>query len=219
MDQQVATFEAESLSALLERPLPAPFERLLMGHIRSSRWFRGKARELRTLEILDLIPLSAAPDEVLLTVARVSYSAEQSEVYVFPLGFATGASADAVPGHRRLFAVHSPASITARVGVAYDPSGGEALSNLLFEMFVRAETSGARGCLRAVPANALLARMGPGQPPLTARQSHAEQSNTTVFLGREFMLKLFRQLTSFCGPTATRMCPSRSGASGTRAPA
>src|SRR4051812_16045649 len=93
-------FEATGFSALLSTALPGEVQRLLSEHIRTRRWFRGKAREIRRLEVLDSVPLRAAPRELALVILRVEYAASESETYVLALGFdpATelGGSADGI---------------------------------------------------------------------------------------------------------------------------
>ena len=124
---------------MLQDPLPAALKTLLVDHIRKSRWFRGKARSVRELEILDQLPLGAAPDDVALIVVRVSYNVEGPEVYVLPLAFASGAGARSVTIERPLFELQLPQTSGGR-GVVYDPSGNHELSQQLLDMFVRADT-------------------------------------------------------------------------------
>ena len=188
-DQPLLSFEAESLSMLFRGAMPAPLQERLARHISGRRWFRGKARTIRDIEILDQLPLRRVQETVLLIV-RVSYVVEDPEVYVLPLTQRAAGDADRSDIHlQRLFELR-PAS-TGRV-VIYDPSGGEDFSQRLLDIFVRADTPGERGVIRARPSDALITRAAQGRP--RAVQSAAEQSNTTVFFGREFMLKLYRQL-------------------------
>jgi trehalose synthase-fused probable maltokinase len=180
------TFAAGSLSSLLRGTLPPPLQAQIVEHIRKSRWFRGKARTIRGIEVLDQLPLRTAPDEIVLVITRVSYAVEDPEVYVLPLAVAAADDASAL--HLPLFELQrSPGR-----RVVYDPSGGEEFSQLLLDAFVRERTRGARGALTAAATPALRARAAHDRP--VAQQSTGEQSNTTVFFGREFMLKLFRQL-------------------------
>jgi maltose alpha-D-glucosyltransferase/alpha-amylase len=186
-------FQSPSLSALLRNPLPAALQTVLIDHIRKSRWFRGKARSSRELEILDHLPLGGTPDEVALIVVRVSYKVEAPEVYVLPLAFASSASAESAAIERPLFELQ-PSQASGGRGVVYDPSGNHQLSQQLLEMFVRAQTRGERGRITASPTEALASRVGPTQARLTGYHSAGEQSNTTLFFEREFIVKLFRQL-------------------------
>jgi trehalose synthase-fused probable maltokinase len=178
---------AESpLSSLLADALPAALQARLGEHIRSRRWFRGKARTIRHIRILDRLSLRAAPDEISVVIIRISYEVEDPEVYVLPLALA--ALGDAPPACPTLFELESSAGHR----VVYDPSGEEDFSQLLLDLFVRERTPGDRGEITATPTAALKARAAYDRP--AAHQSTGEQSNTTVFFGHEFMLKLFRQL-------------------------
>jgi maltose alpha-D-glucosyltransferase/alpha-amylase len=189
--ESAAVFDAASLPALLRAPLPEALQRLLEVHIRTRRWFRGKARTIRQLEIVDQLPLGTAPGTVTLILIRVSYLVEDPEVYVLPLACAV--EAERTPADSRLFELADTAHATAR-RIVYDPSGHPDLPHALLDLFVRDQTSGDRGRIRATATTALTARVRSAQPRLDARQSTGEQSNTTVFFGQEFMLKLFRQL-------------------------
>jgi maltose alpha-D-glucosyltransferase/alpha-amylase len=186
------TFEAPSLLALLDAPAGDELLALLGEHIRTRRWFRGKARRICSLELLDHLPLKAAPEDLTLCIVRVLYVAEPPELYVLPLAFSVDQS---IANREPLFALLvEPAQEEARLGVVYDPTGAEELSQSLARLFLRAETMGKHGRATALPSDELLSRLGPDQPALPARISDAEQSNTSVFLGQSFMLKLFRQL-------------------------
>ena len=186
--QSLPSFDATSLSALLGRALPAPLQELLGEYVRTRRWFRRKARTIREIEILDQFPLRPAPNEVIVLLVRVSYAVDEAEVYVLPLG-QVAADAEPATGLPRL-CVLQPAS-SGRV-LVYDPSAGEDFSQLLLDVFTHARTPGVHGAIKATPTEGLAQWSGRDRP--TPRQSTGEQSNTTVFFGHEFMLKLFRQL-------------------------
>jgi trehalose synthase-fused probable maltokinase len=174
------------LSSLLGGALPVALQARLGEHIRSRRWFRGKARTIRQIGILDRLSLRAAPDEISVVIIRISYEVEDPEVYVLPLALA--AAGDVPPSCSPLFELESSAGHR----VVYDPSGREDVSQLLLDLFVRERTPGDCGEITATPTAALKARAAYDRP--AAQQSTGEQSNTTVFFGHEFMLKLFRQL-------------------------
>jgi maltose alpha-D-glucosyltransferase/alpha-amylase len=121
---------------------------------------------------------------------RVSYLVEDPELYVLPLAQVAAAHTDRSDVHLQAIVELRPAS-GARL-IVYDPSGDEDFAQLLLDMFVRAATPGERGVIRASPRDALTTRAAHDRP--RGHQSAGEQSNTTVFFGREFMLKLYRQL-------------------------
>jgi trehalose synthase-fused probable maltokinase len=188
------TFSATSLTALLCGAIPQSLHDLLIEHTRKGRWFRGKARDISGLEILDCLPLRPAPDEVMLIVLRVVYRIEAAEVYVLPMAVAAEATATpSIAAHRRLFVLQPPTCTGHGGGLVYDPSGDQALCRLLLDLFVRARTPGARGIIIAQPTDAFASRVRVASPRLPAHLPSGEQSNTTVFFGQEFTLKLFRQ--------------------------
>jgi maltose alpha-D-glucosyltransferase/alpha-amylase len=195
-DQATPTFESASLSALLRGALPAPLQAVLADHIRGRRWFRGKARTIREIEVLDQLPLRRSAGETLVLIVRVSYVVEDAEVYVFPLARLSAADAERIAAARmRLFTLHSALEGDA---VAYDPSGDADFSPLLLDLFVRERTPGDHGAITARPSEVLTARAARELP--VATQAAGEQSNTTVLFGREFMLKLYRQLEAGDNP-------------------
>jgi maltose alpha-D-glucosyltransferase / alpha-amylase len=185
--QPLRSFEAASLWELFDRALSAPLKALLSEYLRTRRWFRGKARSIREIEIVDRLRLRAVPDEVILVLVRISYAAEDGEVYVLPLAQAA-VGAERAAGLPHLCALQSLSSGL----VVYDPSSSEDFSQLLLDLFTRAQTPGEHGAITATPTAALAQRAARDRP--RARQSTGEQSNTTVFFGHEFMLKVFRQL-------------------------
>jgi len=192
-------FEAASLADLLRGSLPSGAATLLREHVRTRRWFRGKARAVSGLEVLDHVQLRAAPRELALVILRVSYAADPAEVYVLPLAFAASGDSDPPAKEAILFELQT-ANGERRGGVVYDPSGRDELSNLLLELTARARTDGDKGRVLARSGEALAARLQDGQPPLPPRVPSGEQSNTTVFYGQELILKVFRQLESGDNP-------------------
>jgi len=185
---------APSLSALLRDHLAPEFQDILANHIRRCRWFRGKARQIGGVQVLDRIPLRETPDAIDLVVVRISYmGAEAPEIYVLPMASRPGATGTPLPdADALLFNLRPPDGGPSRV--VYDPSSAPELPDVLLDTFLRPLTLGDRGRLRANPTEAFASRLAPGQPRPAAQVSKGEQSNTTMFFGREFMLKLFRQM-------------------------
>jgi maltose alpha-D-glucosyltransferase/alpha-amylase len=197
---RTALIEAVSFSSLLADSAPKLFLTLLGEHIRTRRWFRGKARSISGLEIVDHVLLRAAPRDLALVFVRVHYAAGAPEVYVVPLAFAQGDEADDVHVATSTLFVLQIVGFEVSHGMVYDPTGSDDLSQLLLEMASRAKTPGETGHLTALPSEALKVRLSAGQPRLSARVPSGEQSNTTVFYGQELILKLFRQLEAGDNP-------------------
>jgi len=55
------------------------------GYLASQRWFGGKARQIRSAEITDLIPLGKTRFEAFVLLVRLEYTTGPGEMYVLPL--------------------------------------------------------------------------------------------------------------------------------------
>ena len=188
--ESLPTFQAASLSGLLRSVLPEPLQKRLRAHIRGSRWFRGKARTIRELEVLDQLPLRATPDEATFIIVRVSYVLDAPEVYVLPLAFAADTPATRAPAaHRRLFILERA---RRRPGAASSTTRAGELAHSLLELFVQSRRlASAAPSKQDAPRRCVACADRPTRP---RRMPSGDQSNTTVFYGDEFTLKLFRQL-------------------------
>lgn len=181
------TFDTTTFAALFQRKLPSELEHILIEHIRTRRWFRGKARKIQALEVLDHVPLCEKPHELALLMLRVVYANDVPETYVVPLALAPQGTAG-------LCELRLSQGDRSR-GILYDPTGTDLLSHELLQLFERVQSPGDFGLVTAKPQPELKAKAG-----LAPRTPSGEQSNTTVFYGREFMLKLFRQLEAGDNP-------------------
>jgi len=200
-------FEASSIGALLSQPLSEQLSTTLRAFIQEQRWFRGKARGEYDLQVLDVLPLSAAalqreiPGhttlELALVFVRVAYrKGDLREVYVLPLGRCAASVQHG--GKRTLFGLRSPTKPADTV--VFDPSGTAELSESLLHLYRERELQSAQGSLEIRPYPTLTARLAPDTEPLTAHAPSGDQSNTTLFFGQELMLKVFRQLEDGMNP-------------------
>ena len=76
------SFYEEVRLALPER-LPA--------YLSVQRWFGGKARKIRSAELLDLVPLQTGEADAYLLLARVEYESGPGDTYVLPMIFSEAA--------------------------------------------------------------------------------------------------------------------------------
>ena len=60
-------------------------ERALRDYIRGRRWFRGKAREMRSADIKDVVPMSFGQSTTYIVLIHVEYTEGEPETYVVPL--------------------------------------------------------------------------------------------------------------------------------------
>jgi maltose alpha-D-glucosyltransferase/alpha-amylase len=174
-------------------------ESLLLDVLPTRRWFAGKARTLRGVEIRETVPFGAA---AVLALLRVDYVDADAEHYALPLAFA----ADAEPERQeRLRADELP--LVARLesasaegaGLLYDPFGDREVARELLAAIGRGERfRGEREELAAVPSPVFAALRGEGD--LEPAPLRAEQSNSSIRFGDRLVLKLFRKLEAGVNP-------------------
>jgi maltose alpha-D-glucosyltransferase/alpha-amylase len=216
----LVTVEGASLDALLTGRMPKALESALLGHIREQRWFRGKARKVKSMRVVERIPLGNGEDRLELMFVQLDYDSELSERYVLPLGTSLDTTdAGGTPDHciarlrlREAKTTSSTARSAATHWLLYDATTSPALGARLIALLARKRTVQGRagGTLQSEPERALRNRIASGRP-LEARVPSLEQSNTTLFYGDELVLKLFRQIDAGENPDAelTRFLTAR----------
>ncbi|HKJ56313.1 MAG TPA: maltose alpha-D-glucosyltransferase, partial [Nitriliruptoraceae bacterium] len=172
----------------------ASITRRLEDVLRGRRWYAGKSRTWRRAGILDQAQLDGSDGAVALVLAEVEYAAGNPDVYAMALAFATGEE-----GAR--LAVERPQAALLRMratdddaadGVLYDGLWDPKVARALVEAIRRVQTiEGRNGTFttwkserHALPASAARLDVAPLQ---------AEQSNTSVVLGQDYVLKMIRR--------------------------
>jgi len=185
----------QSFIATLYRQLPS----VLPEFLRHRRWFGGKARSIRDVKVLDVVPVHREALPGYLVLVRVEYDIATDDVYDIPL---VRLRSGALPG------ISDPTSIlTFRQENASEDivlvdalSDEQFLEGLLDAITQSATFHGARGEVRAVSTSALPTLRQPTQDPLTPSLMKAEQSNTSVVYGRRLVLKIFRRVEEGINP-------------------
>jgi maltose alpha-D-glucosyltransferase / alpha-amylase len=179
----------------LRRSLPSQ----LPGFLAKQRWFGGKARQIRSAELVDVIPIRADGVEALLMVVTVKYAEGADESYAIPV----------VPAETRAGSLGDDAaslrleSSRAAGGfvVLSDALRNEAFLATLLEL-IRQEVvlQGEKGELRAVQTTAF-PRLYPGSSAgLRPKPVGAEQSNSSTIYGDRLILKFFRRVEDGINP-------------------
>ena len=153
----------------------AAFERALPGFLKGQRWFGGKARTIRSASILDLALIS--PNSVIV-LSRVRYADRGEEIYALPLTLPAGPK-------------------KAWEDACGAPDFGRAI---LDAVRGRRSLPALRGTVRAERTRAfarLAAGLGPGIRP---RPLRVEQSNSSVVLGKQLLIKLYRRVAAGIHP-------------------
>ena len=179
--------------AVFEEPAIRRLLRIIPSYIRRQRWFRGKARTIRSAELADLIPMPNGNAH--LTLLNIAYSEGESDTYLMPLATAAGEQADDIWSHH-------PDSIVARLdgpgqedGVLYQPLHVEGFRQALLDgIRKRRALKGKKGTLTAAPAKALKGLLEGSSGTIDSRLVRTEQSNSSIVYGDRVILKLFRKL-------------------------
>ena len=163
----------------------------------SRRWFGGKARTVRAIEVSDIIPLTSAPSRAFLTLIRVIYAAGSSETYSVPLILKS--PEETIPAGAFPLTVKLPSEPEA--SVLYDAVLNESFLEFLLQAVARGSTfSGTGGEVTAVHTAALSSLWRSSQERLQPALMNAEQSNTSVIFGKRLVLKIFRRLEEGINP-------------------
>jgi trehalose synthase-fused probable maltokinase len=179
----------------LRRSLPPQLPEFL----KKQRWFGGKARQIYSVEVTDVISISRSNVDYLLLIARVKYADGIEESYAMPLSFAEEEKS-----------TKEMVSCSLRIGRSGE--GGEArilTDALTHEDFLRcllemieekARAKGDKGELRALQTTAYADLRPPSSDALRPRPIAAEQSNTSILYGDRLILKFFRRLEEGINP-------------------
>jgi maltose alpha-D-glucosyltransferase/alpha-amylase len=195
LEAQVPVLAVEgSWRGILEGAAKRDLETALLSVLPSRRWFGGKARTLRRVEISEVIPLPNGGDGEVLTLLAVDYADAEAETYALPLAFTAGPEPEASALVARL-----ESSSPEGTGFLYDPLGGRGFSNGLLEAIASGQRfRGLRYDLAGTPSPLFRELRGEGylEPSLL----RAEQSNSSIRFGDCLVLKLFRKIEPGVNP-------------------
>ncbi len=176
----------------------AAVEGLLPAFLRSRRWFGGKARRIKEVEIVEAIPIPVGRVTDFLTLVQVDYTEGDPETYVVTLGFATGPGAGQLLEHER-HRVLAHAKVKGVEGVLHESFGDRGFAQALLDAIGKRRTvKGAGGELVALPSRGY--KKLRGSEPLEPVPLGAEQSNSSILFGDRLILKIFRRIDSGVNP-------------------
>jgi maltose alpha-D-glucosyltransferase/alpha-amylase len=180
----------------------ASLEKSLPKYLATCRWFGGKARRLRSVSVLETIPVLFDSSVAHLARIEVKYSEGNPEVYLLPLAFAVGDDANQIH-HANPTAVLAELHLKGHDtdGLLYDAlADGRFCTALLDAVARRRRFKGARGDILAVPTKAFRTLRGPADAALEPSSMQREQSNTSVIFGDRLILKVFRRVAPGVNP-------------------
>jgi maltose alpha-D-glucosyltransferase/alpha-amylase len=182
-----------------------PLNQVLPTYLANRRWFRDKSRHIRGTEIVDVIPIpppGSDRDATVgsLVIVRVLLDQGLPETYALTVSHAVGEAAAEVLRWR-------PESVIAGVhsadgeGVIYDGLAEPGFAKALFDaMGRRRQLAGRTGRLVSVPARSMRRLRHGIDAESAAVPISTEQSNTSVVIGNEVVLKVIRRVEEGINP-------------------
>jgi len=171
-------------------------ERVLPDFLRAQRWFRAKAREIRSAHIADSISTGGEHNSFRLVFVRVEYRQGDAETYVLPLTF--------LPAGRE--SQHTLARVSVRIGkeeaqgVLEEASEHSDFAAALLETAARRRRlRGSTWQLQGASARRLRALRETEAIP-RSQLLGVEQSNTSWVFGEHFVAKLIRRIEEGASP-------------------
>jgi len=179
------------------------FERLLPGALRSRSWFMGKSRRIKRLRISEQVKMGETPESSIVVIIQVEYADGGEEHYSIPLQFIP----EVVDGSA---AREVPPSALARLKVQV---GDQVIAGFLVDAFdetqflkripewleSRSKAQGFGGWIGgSISAQAL--KEIQSSNPLEPRLLQNDSSNTSVYMGTQWVMKAFRRLEAGQNP-------------------
>jgi maltose alpha-D-glucosyltransferase/alpha-amylase len=192
---------------------------ILPQYLRNCRWFGGKAKNIRKMSIVEILPVVNHSDVSYALILSVQYTEGTQDFYLLPVSFALTRKTEkaldefVVEGLRvkldydwltikaKLLMEEFPQSIIAHLlvgedeGILYDGAYDSKFRESLLSLIARRKKiKGRWGELFSFQGKMFKTLQNNGELPLTSQVLKAEQSNTSILYEDKFYLKLFRNL-------------------------
>jgi maltose alpha-D-glucosyltransferase/alpha-amylase len=170
---------------------------LLPRFLRSSRWFGGRSRRIKSVELDDEIPL---PGGRSLLAVLVDYSEGEPDRYVVPVALATSEE------HASRLLAESPHAAIAWVRdsrqtvLLYDAAVEPGFAAALLDAMQRRRRYRGKGGELVASRTRLLGPLLPQGAEFPPLPPAADQSNTSIRFDEALILKLFRRLEAATNP-------------------
>ncbi len=177
-------------------------DRVLAVYLQRARWFSGKSRLIRGLQIIETIRLECESAPCWLLLVKVDYNEGAPDTYQILLSFAMREKADEIRS-RHPSAVMGQVRVDGEEGIIYDAMFDRALQETLLDIISGLRrVRGLHGRLMGRRARALRSELALMDERPEPRLMGAEQSNTSIRYGDHSILKLYRRLEEGPNPDA-----------------
>ena len=176
----------------MQTPVKNQLQNLFSDYLPKSRWFRGKAKKIKNVEIKDAIPLNEGPLISYIFLCEISYIEGKSEKYVIPVSLITGDEAAEIK-NKHPEATVSYIEIDGHDGLLYDGSYNKHMRDLFFQLIYQKSKIKSRNAeIAGIPGKKMSTKVKKSELPLHSRVLLAEQSNTSILYDNRFFFKLYR---------------------------
>jgi maltose alpha-D-glucosyltransferase/alpha-amylase len=184
-----------------EAPVVA-LEGVLLEHVRVRRWFRGKSKNIKSLRIVDTVPMPFAACPGRTVFFRVAYEEGEDETYLLPLAYAPqGGEEEKLQGGAQAAVAFLELPDRAEKGWLYDALFSKDFCRGLLELMThRRSLKGVHGVMRGFARKAVRLLAGSEEISMEPRLLGADQSNTSIVFGDSFILKIFRRVEAGINP-------------------
>lgn len=174
-------FEAEAREALAAA---------LPDFVRSQRWYRAKAKTIRRITVEDAIPIGR---RFFAAVIRIAYTDNEHEIYLLPLAVGAG-----LEGAAASDVVARLQSEQGEEQLLHNALVDAEFRTMLLDAISRNMKFSGSGELVCARTEAFQGGEKSSWPE--SKVSRAEQSNSSIIFGNQYILKLFRKLESGINP-------------------
>ncbi|MBN1384795.1 MAG: putative maltokinase [Elusimicrobia bacterium] len=176
---------------------------LLPAYIKKCRWFGGKARKIKQVDIIESFTIGKGSSAPQILFLNVQYDCGTPETYLLPVGFVSGKKAGEIIRISR----KNPAAVIAHVnyngkqGIFYDAVYNRKFRENLFLMVVnKSGVKGKKGWITGVSGKSGIFFKRKKHIYKKSEVLKAEHSNTGILYGGKLFLKLYRRLDEGLNP-------------------
>ncbi len=113
-------------------------QKLFSDYMPKSRWFRGKAKKIKSVEIKDTIPFTDGPLKSYIFLIETVYIEGKNEQYVVPLSLITGDETSDIK-YKHPEALVAYVEVDGHEGILYDGSYNKNVRDLFFQLIYQKE--------------------------------------------------------------------------------
>jgi maltose alpha-D-glucosyltransferase/alpha-amylase len=159
----------------------------LPGYLARQRWYRAKARTIRHLQVVDVVPFFDAH----VLILGINYTDGETDTYLLPVAPVQNASETDIVARLSNGSGSERLLVSALAAAAFRDALLDAITS-------EKSFAGRNGTLAASRTTAF--ERNQGDPRIESFVSRAEQSNSSIIYGDKYILKVFRKLESGINP-------------------